>query len=95
MHGGKQVSKRTEAYIRFIAIIHCSVQLVSQVLTGSMLLAVLQHADKLAALDRREAELKTQQDSLSAAVQAAKDKEGQQCNMSQYETEKGIFSAAS
>lgn len=39
--------------------------------------AVLQHADKLEALDRRESSFKAQQQSLAAEAQAYKDKEGE------------------
>jgi hypothetical protein len=40
------------------------------------LLCVVQRADKLAALDRRESDLKAQQHSLANDAQAFKDKEG-------------------
>ncbi len=42
-----------------------------------MMLALLQHADKLAALDRRESDLKAQQHSLANDAQGLKDKEGE------------------
>jgi len=38
---------------------------------------MVQHADKLAALDRRESDLKAQQHSLANDAQAFKDKEGE------------------
>ena len=41
------------------------------------LLDALQHADKLAALDRHEADLKAQQHSLAKDAQACRDKEGE------------------
>lgn len=41
---------------------------------------MVQHADKLAALDRRESDLKAQQHSLASDAQAFKDKEGENPN---------------
>jgi len=38
---------------------------------------MVQHVDKLAALDRRESDLKAQQHSLGSDAQAFKDKEGE------------------
>ncbi len=38
---------------------------------------MVQHADKLAALDRRESDLKAQQHSLANDAQALRDKEGE------------------